>query len=378
MDEDAACKHSFVRPVPLPEVRNFAGVSMISQQAYESAAQSEVLMSIGTSYGSSISEGPRVAKRIKRALPDTQTHTAPGSPESCSSQVSPLETSFNLGEKRPWQSSSSSSSSASASSSAHSTPDPESKRLTLLAAGAAAGVHQQAPRRRSSDLQEYEKWHCPFGCGKFYRTTSTKSVHAHRLSCTFRPDFKQLALDHMLLKNKIAVLVQRMDDVRSGVSSELVKAVGPMNFTDANVFATSLSSSCRLEVLSNSPASPVYSSPPSTNQVVVSVLEQQHAALQAHLIEMERVLNLDPSTADKRRVAGRKQRPRRSRGDLSEHEKWHCPYADCTMFYKKTSTKSISNHLRRCALAPSGDELGIDELKHLRRQGMRHEKSPMI
>lgn len=39
------------------------------------------------------------------------------------------------------------------------------------------------PRRSSSELQERERWYCPFGCGKFYKRTSTKSVSSHRALC---------------------------------------------------------------------------------------------------------------------------------------------------------------------------------------------------
>ena len=38
-------------------------------------------------------------------------------------------------------------------------------------------------RRQPWELQEKEKWHCPNGCGKFYRRTSSKSIQAHFLRC---------------------------------------------------------------------------------------------------------------------------------------------------------------------------------------------------
>jgi hypothetical protein len=49
-----------------------------------------------------------------------------------------------------------------------------------------ASKRKQKKRRRSTDLAEHEKWVCPYGCGKYYRNTSTRSIHKHVQDCTMR------------------------------------------------------------------------------------------------------------------------------------------------------------------------------------------------
>ena len=49
-----------------------------------------------------------------------------------------------------------------------------------------AGKRKRKKRRSAMDLSENERWNCPFGCGKFYRNTSTKSIHSHLQECPRR------------------------------------------------------------------------------------------------------------------------------------------------------------------------------------------------
>jgi hypothetical protein len=42
-------------------------------------------------------------------------------------------------------------------------------------------------RRRSAELAAHEKWVCPRGCGKYYRTTSTRSIREHAATCNGIP-----------------------------------------------------------------------------------------------------------------------------------------------------------------------------------------------
>ena len=57
-----------------------------------------------------------------------------------------------------------------------------------MAAGRAAGVdgalglgkRKQKKRRKNAELLEHERWNCPNGCGTFFRSTSTKSIHRHK------------------------------------------------------------------------------------------------------------------------------------------------------------------------------------------------------
>jgi len=41
----------------------------------------------------------------------------------------------------------------------------------------------QRKRRKARELNENEKWFCPKDCGKFYRSTSTRSIQKHKLMC---------------------------------------------------------------------------------------------------------------------------------------------------------------------------------------------------
>jgi hypothetical protein len=49
------------------------------------------------------------------------------------------------------------------------------------------GAYRRAPRRRSrrttADLEEFERWTCPRGCGKVYRKNSTVSIKKHVPLC---------------------------------------------------------------------------------------------------------------------------------------------------------------------------------------------------
>ena len=49
------------------------------------------------------------------------------------------------------------------------------------------GKRKQKTRRKSHELAAHERWNCPFMCGRYFRTTSTKSIHLHRMSCPSRP-----------------------------------------------------------------------------------------------------------------------------------------------------------------------------------------------
>jgi hypothetical protein len=183
----------------------------------------------------------------------------------------------------------------------------------------------QAPRRRSSDLQEYERWHCPYGCGKFYRTTSTRSVHAHRKTCHMRPDFKSLM------------------SAREGLMAQLLNASSSSDpsFTGARI-----------------------------------------EALREELSTVERQLEGDhdnqSQTQGDSKNGRRKQRRRRGRGELSEREKWYCPLDRCHSFYKKTSTRSISNHLKECG-ASRGLTFTPKELKAKQKEGRAHgRRGPLL
>ena len=43
-------------------------------------------------------------------------------------------------------------------------------------------------RRRAEDLPDAERWTCPFGCGKRYRSTSSRSIQNHANGCANRND----------------------------------------------------------------------------------------------------------------------------------------------------------------------------------------------
>mmetsp|Transcript_41276 Transcript_41276/g.68957 ORF Transcript_41276/g.68957 Transcript_41276/m.68957 type:complete len:469 (+) Transcript_41276:153-1559(+) len=45
----------------------------------------------------------------------------------------------------------------------------------------------QKRRRKPSELTEKERWYCKYGCGKFYRRTSSRSIAEHSVSCHKRP-----------------------------------------------------------------------------------------------------------------------------------------------------------------------------------------------
>jgi len=45
----------------------------------------------------------------------------------------------------------------------------------------------QKRRRKPSELTEKERWYCKYGCGKFYRRTSSRSIAEHSMRCHKRP-----------------------------------------------------------------------------------------------------------------------------------------------------------------------------------------------
>lgn len=47
------------------------------------------------------------------------------------------------------------------------------------------GKRKQKRRRRGDELAAHERWNCPNRCGKFFRSTSTRSIHKHKAICTF-------------------------------------------------------------------------------------------------------------------------------------------------------------------------------------------------
>eukprot|EP00466_Bigelowiella_natans_P001189 jgi/Bigna1/89067/estExt_fgenesh1_pg.C_430044 len=63
--------------------------------------------------------------------------------------------------------------------------DTENRCSTKLETQAAKRKSQPVKKRRrkSHELREDEKWRCPSGCGKFFRKTSTLSIHKHIREC---------------------------------------------------------------------------------------------------------------------------------------------------------------------------------------------------
>lgn len=141
-------------------------------------------------------------------------------------------------------------------------------------------------RRASTELGEHERWNCPFGCGKFFRSTSTRSVRRHRENCPIRPSDAHIAV----IKNAIA---------RYGYGTE----------------------------------DEVFRSIPGLQQIPYQVLKDQ---INGHM------------EASSSRLCRRPQRRRRDNHELEEFEKWYCPNTFCGKFYKKTSTRSITRHIQEC------------------------------
>jgi hypothetical protein len=62
------------------------------------------------------------------------------------------------------------------------------RRTRSGAAEQQEAIPQKFARRRApGELAEHERWNCPWGCGKFYRLTSTESVRKHTNTCSQRP-----------------------------------------------------------------------------------------------------------------------------------------------------------------------------------------------
>lgn len=51
-----------------------------------------------------------------------------------------------------------------------------------------SGPRRTRSRRRTHELLAKERWNCPFGCGTFYRNTSTLSIKKHKMGCHQNPD----------------------------------------------------------------------------------------------------------------------------------------------------------------------------------------------
>ena len=68
---------------------------------------------------------------------------------------------------------------------------PASSSSKSGADAAATDGTQAHPRRRrkSKDLPERERWNCPSGCGRFYRSTSTVSIQKHKFECSLLRNF---------------------------------------------------------------------------------------------------------------------------------------------------------------------------------------------
>jgi hypothetical protein len=45
---------------------------------------------------------------------------------------------------------------------------------------------KQKKRRKSHELAPHERWNCPYGCGRFFRSTSTKSIQSHKITCPLK------------------------------------------------------------------------------------------------------------------------------------------------------------------------------------------------
>mmetsp|Transcript_29566 Transcript_29566/g.51917 ORF Transcript_29566/g.51917 Transcript_29566/m.51917 type:complete len:241 (-) Transcript_29566:170-892(-) len=62
-------------------------------------------------------------------------------------------------------------------------------RPAIVIKSNATHMNRKQPKRRPScDLREEERWYCPYGCGKFYRKSSTISIKTHTKKCPYKPD----------------------------------------------------------------------------------------------------------------------------------------------------------------------------------------------
>lgn len=92
-----------------------------------------------------------------------------------------------------------------------------------------ATKRKQKKRRRSTDLSEHEKWMCPYGCGKFYRNTSTRSIHKHVLECTLRTESTPDNIPaHLLGRNRGLLAVGPVLDNDSSGLITLVPQYNPV------------------------------------------------------------------------------------------------------------------------------------------------------
>eukprot|EP00467_Chlorarachnion_reptans_P008950 CAMPEP_0114499536 /NCGR_PEP_ID=MMETSP0109-20121206/7473_1 /TAXON_ID=29199 /ORGANISM="Chlorarachnion reptans, Strain CCCM449" /LENGTH=443 /DNA_ID=CAMNT_0001677117 /DNA_START=267 /DNA_END=1598 /DNA_ORIENTATION=+ len=70
--------------------------------------------------------------------------------------------------------------------------------------GLVGNKRKRKKRRSALDLEDAERWNCPFRCGKFYKNTSTKSIHNHLEECTNRPQQYQSTITSMLAQYPMA------------------------------------------------------------------------------------------------------------------------------------------------------------------------------
>lgn len=225
----------------------------------------------------------------------------------------------------------------------------------------------------SNTLVSADRWQCPYGCGRMYSKSSTRSVKRHKTECPLRAQAlaqlqkgeKTLNLENMDLEHAVAglrmhlrVRPKRSAKLEEGSDSDLeqeqedvrtqrVREPEPVRTAPAPVEATN----------ANTMTSSASSSDPSTVAAAAAVLGVDASTL-------------SPNTALRILSMGlRGVRKRRKAHELLDNERWNCPHG-CGKFFRKTSTLSIHKHKLQCPLRVSTGAASptLKPLKKLKRR----------
>lgn len=263
--------------------------------------------------------------------------------------------------------------------SSQSTPAPPIEKLTVRAESPGDESDGETEEKElaasgSNSIVSADRWQCPYGCGRMYSKSSTRSVKRHKTECPLRAQAlaqlqkgeRTLNLENMDLEHAVAGLRMHLR-VRPKRSVKLED--GSDSDPEQEQEEVRKQRLREVEQPRAAPA-PVEVAPHSTTMTTSASSSDPSTVAAAAAVLGVDASTLSPNTALRILSMGlRGVRKRRKAHELLDNERWNCPHG-CGKFFRKTSTLSIHKHKLQCPLRVSTGAASptLKPLKKLKRR----------